>query len=82
MNKDLVVEIDGYTDSTGSDPYNLTLSEKRALSVVKYLQTRGIPQDRLKFKGFGNSSPVGDNVTSEGRQLNRRTEARIIASKK
>jgi tetratricopeptide (TPR) repeat protein len=82
MNKDLIVEIDGYTDSTGSDSYNLTLSEKRALSVVKYLQTRGIPQDRLKSKGFGNSSPVGDNVTSEGRKLNRRTEARIIASKK
>jgi len=77
-----VVEIGGYTDSTGTDEYNLTLSEKRALSVVSYLITKGISSDRLRYKGYGNTSPVGDNITSEGRKLNRRTEAKIVASKK
>jgi flagellar motor protein MotB len=77
-NKNLVVEIGGYTDATGTDEYNLTLSQKRANSVVSYLISNGISSDRLKSKGYGNSSPVGDNVTSEGRKLNRRTEAKVI----
>jgi tetratricopeptide (TPR) repeat protein len=81
-NKDIVVEIGGYTDSTGTAEYNLSLSEKRALSVVKYLISKGIPYDRLKYKGYGNAFPVGDNITSEGRKLNRRTEAKVIATKK
>jgi len=77
-NSDLVMEIGGYTDSTGSDDYNLSLSEKRALSVVNYLIRNGIDSLRLKYKGYGNSSPIGDNVTARGRGLNRRTEAKII----
>lgn len=81
-NKNLVMEIGGYTDSTGSEKYNLTLSEKRALSVVNYLIKMGISSDRLKYKGYGNTSHLGDNVTSEGRKLNRRTEAKIIELKK
>jgi len=81
-NTGLIVEIGGYTDATGSDEYNLTLSEKRALSVVNYLIGKGISPDRLKHKGYGNSSPLGDNLTSEGRKLNRRTEARIVGLKK
>ena len=81
-NKDLKIEIGGYTDATGSDEYNLSLSEKRALSVVDYLVSNGIPSERLKYKGFGNTSPVGNNVTSEGRKLNRRTEVQIIEYKK
>jgi len=80
-NKEMIVEIGGYTDSTGTDEYNLQLSEKRALSVVNYLIAKGISSDRLKYKGYGNTSPVGDNLTSEGRQLNRRTEARIVGMK-
>jgi len=80
--KDIVVEIGGYTDATGTDEYNLTLSGKRALSVVNYLISKGISSDRLKYKGYGNAFPVGDNITSEGRKLNRRTEAKIIARKK
>jgi outer membrane protein OmpA-like peptidoglycan-associated protein len=80
-NKDLVMEIGGYTDSTGSDAYNMNLSEKRALSVVNYLINKGIYSDRLKYKGYGNSSPIGTNETSEGRKLNRRTEAKIIERK-
>jgi flagellar motor protein MotB len=81
-NKNLAMEIGGYTDSTGSAEYNKTLSEKRALSVVNYLIKKGISADRLKSKGYGNASPLGDNVTSEGRKLNRRTEAKIIELKK
>lgn len=81
-NKDIVIEISGYTDSTGSDDYNIALSEKRALSVVNYLIKKGIPPERLKYKGYGNTSPIGDNVTSAGRKLNRRTEATVIGSKK
>ena len=80
-NKTLIVEIGGYTDSTGTDEYNLLLSEKRALSVVNYLISNGIPASRLLYKGYGNASPVGDNITSEGRKLNRRTEAKIVGSK-
>jgi outer membrane protein OmpA-like peptidoglycan-associated protein len=81
-NRNLVMEIGGYTDSTGSEKYNITLSEKRALSVVNYLIKKGISTDRLKSKGYGNSSPLGDNVTLEGRKLNRRTEAKIVELKK
>jgi outer membrane protein OmpA-like peptidoglycan-associated protein len=81
-NRNIIIEIGGFTDSTGTDEYNLTLSEKRALSVVEYLISKGIPSGSLKYKGYGNSMPLGDNVTSEGRKLNRRTEARILEVKK
>lgn len=81
-NKDYIIEIDGYTDSIGSAGYNQVLSEKRALSVVNWLINKGISPDRLKYKGYGNTSPIGDNVTVEGRKLNRRTEAKIIEHKK
>jgi outer membrane protein OmpA-like peptidoglycan-associated protein len=81
-NKELKVEIGGYTDATGTKEHNLSLSEKRALTVVDFLVESGIRSDRLKFKGYGNASPVGDNITSEGRKLNRRTEVQIIEYRK
>jgi outer membrane protein OmpA-like peptidoglycan-associated protein len=81
-NKEVNIEIGGYTDSTGTAAYNLILSEKRAQSVVSYLVSRGIPAARLKYKGYGNMTPRGDNVTEEGRKLNRRTEARILENTK
>jgi outer membrane protein OmpA-like peptidoglycan-associated protein len=81
-NPGLVVEIGGHTDSTGTDQHNLILSEKRALSVVNYLIEKGIGQERLRYKGYGNSLPVADNISVEGRRLNRRTEARVIDLKK
>ena len=77
-NEELKVEIGGYTDATGSAEHNLSLSERRALSVVDFLVGSGIRNDRLKYKGYGNASPVGDNITPEGRKLNRRTEVQII----
>lgn len=82
VNKNVIIEIGGYTDSTGTAEYNLRLSEKRAMSVVNYLISKGIPSSRLKYKGYGNAAPIGDNVTSEGRKMNRRTEAKIIDQKK
>lgn len=81
FNQDFIVEIGGYTDSTGTDEHNMVLSEKRALSVVNYLTNIGISAERLTYKGYGNTSPIGDNITTEGRRLNRRTEVKIIARK-
>jgi outer membrane protein OmpA-like peptidoglycan-associated protein len=76
-NGEIKVEIGGYTDSTGSDEHNLLLSEKRALSVVNFLVSSGVAANRLQYKGYGNTSPVADNITNEGRALNRRTEVKI-----
>lgn len=81
VNKDMIMEIGGYTDSTGSTEYNQVLSERRALSVVSYLIDKGISPKRLKYKGYGNTAPIGNNITVEGRKLNRRTEAKVIDGK-
>ena len=77
-NKDLVVEIGGHTDSTGTTEHNRLLSENRAKSVVSFLKSKGITELRMKYKGYGDSLPVGDNNTSDGRQMNRRTEVKIL----
>lgn len=71
-------EIRGYTDSVGSAKYNQGLSERRANSVVSYLVSNfGIDASRLNGVGFGESNPIGDNATAEGRALNRRAEANL-----
>ncbi len=75
---DLKVEIQGHTDATGSDDHNLDLSRRRADTVKAYLQLYGIAADRLTTTGFGESKPVGDNDTEEGRALNRRVELHRI----
>ncbi len=62
----------GHTDSTGPEAFNQTLSERRAASVVTYLESRGIAAGRLKASGAGESQPIADNGTREGRALNRR----------
>ncbi len=77
-NKEIIVEIGGYTDATGTDEHNQILSEKRAIAVVDFLKASGIDAERLRHKGYGNTSPKGNNVTSEGRKLNRRTEVTIV----
>jgi OmpA-OmpF porin, OOP family len=72
---DLRLSIEGHTDSDGEADYNQTLSEERAAAVKDYLvQTDGIAADRLETMGFGESKPVADNSTSEGKQQNRRVE--------
>ncbi len=77
-NTNLVLEIGGHTDSRGEDAYNQQLSEKRARAVYNYLVEHGINPNRLKYKGYGEQKPIATNETSEGRQLNRRTELTII----
>jgi hypothetical protein len=79
-NPALQIEIEGHTDNQGTDAYNLDLSMKRARSVYNYLLDRGISENRLSFKGYGESKPVCPNDTEEGRALNRRTEIRIIGT--
>ncbi len=70
----LVVEIGGHTDNVGSPESNLTLSQQRAESVQAALVERGVPADRLSAKGYGQTAPVADNRTEEGRARNRRVE--------
>ena len=80
MNKNpaIKVEIDGHTDSVGSEAYNMRLSQARARAVVEYLVKHGINRDRLVAKGFGEGKPVAPNTTPEGRAKNRRVEFRIL----
>nr|PZN61846.1 MAG: hypothetical protein DIU62_12980 [Pseudomonadota bacterium] len=68
--------IEGHTDSSGSDEYNLRLSQRRAEAVMKYLVDGGVPASRLRAQGFGESQPVADNSTPEGRAQNRRVVLR------
>ncbi|WP_177761212.1 OmpA family protein [Flavobacterium sp. I3-2] len=77
-NRDKKIRIDGYTDNTGTVQYNNVLSENRANSVMKYLEAEGIETSRMSTKGFGQSKPVADNNTPEGRQKNRRVEITIL----
>ena len=83
-NPDIKIEIGSHPDSRGSDAYNQRLSQQRAQSVVNYLVGKGIPRKRLVAKGYGESKPIAPNDNKdgsdnpEGRQLNRRTEFRII----
>jgi len=73
-----VVEVAGHTDSTGSDAYNQQLSERRAQSVSNYFTSRNISAQRLITVGMGETRPVADNGTAEGRQLNRRVEITMV----
>jgi OOP family OmpA-OmpF porin len=68
------VEVAGHTDSTSSDEYNLSLSQRRAETVRAYLIDKGVAADRLTAKGYGEANPVADNATEEGRFKNRRVE--------
>ncbi|MDY0216588.1 MAG: OmpA family protein [Bacteroidales bacterium] len=77
-NSKMKIEISGHTDNVGSAQYNKKLSESRAQSVVNYLKSKGITADRLSFAGFGFDDPIAPNDTEEGRQLNRRTEFKVI----
>ena len=70
----LRLQVEGYTDSVGSDSYNQHLSENRAGSVRDYLTQSGIPTASVTAKGFGKTLPVASNNTSAGRQQNRRVE--------
>lgn len=72
-----LIDVYGHTDSTGSDTYNMDLSKRRADSVARYLIMRGVSSARMQTQGMGESYPVADNATPEGRALNRRVEIKI-----
>ncbi len=74
------VQIEGYTDNTGSKAKNVTLSTARAKAVMNALVKRGVEKTRLSAKGFGPENPIADNATAEGRQINRRVVA-VLSSK-
>ena len=77
-NPSIVIEIGGHTDGDGSDSYNERLSQARAQSVVDYLVDKGITTERMVAKGYGEKAPVAPNDTPENKQLNRRTELKIL----
>ncbi len=72
------VDVYGFTDSTGSDAYNQTLSERRATAVADYLAGHGVNPARLGTRGFGETQPVASNATEDGRAANRRVEIKIV----
>ena len=75
---EMIVEVGGYTDNTGSKSLNEALSQKRAQSVANYLTSKGAPVESLQVKGYGTESPIADNGTATGRYQNRRVELRVI----
>ena len=70
----LKIQLEGHTDSIGTDEYNMKLSEQRAGAVSEYLTAQGVPATSLSAIGLGKSSPVASNDTDAGRQQNRRVE--------
>jgi outer membrane protein OmpA-like peptidoglycan-associated protein len=76
----LRLRIEGHTDSTNDDAFNLALSQRRADAVVTWLVTHGVPRTRLEAQGFGESKPVAGNDTLHGRALNRRVEIATITN--
>ena len=74
----LRIEIQAHTDNTGDAAYNLSLSEKRANSVRAYLIAKGVAANRMEVKGYGETQPIADNGTRDGRATNRRVELKVI----
>ena len=72
------VDVMGHTDSTGSDTYNQTLSERRASAVADYLSIRGVQSARLATRGYGESQPKASNLDPAGRSANRRVEIHLV----
>ncbi|MGX7668148.1 OmpA family protein [Flavobacterium pedocola] len=79
---DTDIQIFGYTDSKGSDEYNLNLSNQRAAAVTSYLSSKGLVSSRFKTVGMGEADPMADNETDAGRAKNRRVEFAITANAK
>ncbi len=72
------IQIEGHASSDGDDAYNMKLSDDRAKSVRKYLLDKGIAAEKLVAKGFGETKPIADNATEEGKEKNRRVEFNVI----
>ena len=73
-----VINVAGFTDSTGSDTYNQGLSERRASSVAGYLSNKGVSSQRMVIVGHGENMPIASNDTEAGRAQNRRVELTLI----
>jgi outer membrane protein OmpA-like peptidoglycan-associated protein len=73
-NPDVKVEVGGHSDSDGNDGYNMKLSEARANAVRNYLIKKGVPAERMTARGYGETHPIADNTTTEGKAANRRVE--------
>ncbi len=74
----LRIEVAGHTDSKGSEAYNQKLSERRAAAVRKFLVSEGVAADSIVSKGYGETRPIAENVTEEGREQNRRVEIHLL----
>ncbi|AZI31807.1 OmpA family protein [Kaistella carnis] len=79
-NPDTNINIYGYTDSKGSDSYNLSLSDRRAAAVKSYMMSKGIASSRMMTMGMGEQDPIASNDTDAGRAENRRVEFAITAN--
>lgn len=79
---DTNIEVQGHTDSVGSESYNMQLSEKRAQAVADHLKSHNIASSRITTKGFGETAPKYSNDTEDGRAQNRRVEFLITANEK
>jgi outer membrane protein OmpA-like peptidoglycan-associated protein len=77
---DTNILIEGHTDSSGSEEHNLALSERRARAVQTYLAEHAVSSGRMSAMWYGESQPIADNATPEGRQLNRRVEVAVMAN--
>ena len=77
-NTEVKIRIEGHTDSEGDIQYNMNLSERRAKAVMDYLLANSISLNRLSYKGYGESSPVSDNSSTQGRARNRRIEIVVV----
>ena len=75
---ELQIEVIGHTDDVGDDISNLGLSERRAKTVRNFLVKFGVAADRLTIKGYGESRPIADNTTPDGRASDRRVELRLV----
>lgn len=78
LKPDMKIEIAGHTDSDGDEATNMLLSEQRAKSVMNYLTSMGVSGSRIITKGYGETKPIADNTSSEGKSKNRRTEIRVL----
>jgi OmpA-OmpF porin, OOP family len=76
-NKDKRASLSGHTDSVGTEAYNQRLSERRVNSVRDYVVKKGVDGERMSGQGFGESKPIADNKTKEGRAKNRRVEIKV-----
>lgn len=72
------VDVIGHTDSTGSDAYNMTLSQRRADSVATYLSSNGVLRARIATQGYGETQPIASNDSETGRAANRRVEIKLV----